>query len=95
MLSGNRQAMAKLSMEDLEKILAATLTGMTVDEFNAEVKKWIDTAKHPLWKRFYTELTYQPTLEVMQYLGANGDRWPVIHSLISPIVRFEQKHSDL
>jgi tryptophan synthase alpha subunit len=33
-------------MEDLLKILAAPLTGMTVDEFNAEVKKWIDTAKH-------------------------------------------------
>jgi len=71
-LSGNREAMAKLSMEDLEKILAATLTGMTVDEFNAEVKKWIETVKHPRWKRLYTELVYQPMLEVMQYLRANG-----------------------
>ena len=57
---------------DLEKILAATLTGMTADEFNAEVKKWIATAKHPRWKRPYTELTYQPMLEVMSYLRANG-----------------------
>ena len=40
-LSGNREAMAKLPMQDLEKILAATLTGMSVDEFNAEVKKWL------------------------------------------------------
>jgi hypothetical protein len=71
-LSGNREAMAKLSMEDLEKILTATLTGMTVDEFDVEVKKWIDTAKHQRWKRLYTELTYQPMLEVMQYLRANG-----------------------
>jgi len=71
-LSGNREAMAKLSMEDLEKILAATLSGMTVDEFNAEVKKWIETAQHPRWKRLYTELVYQPMLEVMQYLRANG-----------------------
>ena len=46
-LSGNREAMAKLSMKDLEKILVATLTGMTVDEFKAEVAKWIATAKHP------------------------------------------------
>ena len=38
-LSGNREAMAKLSMKDLEKILAVTLTGMTVDEFRAEVKQ--------------------------------------------------------
>jgi phosphoglycolate phosphatase-like HAD superfamily hydrolase len=71
-LSGNREAMAKLTMPDLEKILAATLTGMTVDEFNGEVKAWITTAKHPRWNRPYTELVYQPMLEVMRYLRANG-----------------------
>jgi phosphoserine phosphatase len=71
-LSGNREAMAKLSMKDLEKILAATLTGMTVDEFQAEVKKWLATAKDPRWHRPYTALTYQPMLEVMAYLRANG-----------------------
>ena len=63
-LSGNREAIAKLPMQDLEKILAATLTGMTVEEFNAEAKKWLETAKHPRWKRPYTELTYQPMQEV-------------------------------
>ena len=41
-LSGNREAMAKFTMKDLEIILGATLTGMPVDEFNAEVKKWIE-----------------------------------------------------
>jgi phosphoserine phosphatase len=71
-LSGNREAMAKLTMPDLEKILAATLTGMTVDEFNAEAKKWIMAAKHPRWDRPYTELVYQPMVEVMRYLRANG-----------------------
>ena len=71
-LSGNREAMAKLSMKDLEKILVATLTGMTVDEFKAEVAKWIATAKHPRWGRLYTELTYQPMLEVMHFLRDNG-----------------------
>ena len=71
-LSGNREAIAKLSMKDLEKILAATLTGMTVDEFNAEATKWIATAKDPRWKRPYTELTYQPMQEVLKYLRANG-----------------------
>jgi hypothetical protein len=64
--------MAKLSMKDLEKILAATLTGMTVDEFNAEVKKWIETAKDSRWKRPYTELVYKPMLEVLGYLRSNG-----------------------
>jgi phosphoglycolate phosphatase-like HAD superfamily hydrolase len=71
-LSGNREAMAKLSMQDLEKILAATLSGMTVDEFQAEVKKWLATAKDPRWQRPYTELVYQPMLELMQYLRAHG-----------------------
>jgi phosphoglycolate phosphatase-like HAD superfamily hydrolase len=71
-MSGNREAMAKLSEEDLFKILAATLTGMSTDDFQAEVKKWIATAKDARWKRPYTELTYQPMQEVLQYLRANG-----------------------
>ncbi len=77
-LSGNREAMAKLSMPDLTKILAATLTGMTVDEFNAEVKKWLATAKHPRWKRPYTELTYLPMHEALKYLRANGYRTYIV-----------------
>ena len=65
-LSGNREAIAKLSLHDLEKILAATLTGMSVEEFNAEAKKWLTSARDPRWKRPYTDLIYQPMLEVMQ-----------------------------
>ena len=71
-LSGDREAMAKLSMKDLEEILAATLTGMSVDAFNAEVKKWIAEARDPRWKRPYTELTYEPMQEVLKYLRARG-----------------------
>ena len=71
-LSGNREAIAKLTMPDLMKILAATLTGMPVETFQAEVKKWIAEAKDPRWKRPYTDLTYQPMKEVLEYLRANG-----------------------
>jgi phosphoglycolate phosphatase-like HAD superfamily hydrolase len=71
-LSGDREAMAKLTMRDLETILAATLTGMTVDEFDAEAMRWIETAKHPRWRRAYTDLTYLPMQEVLRYLRANG-----------------------
>jgi phosphoglycolate phosphatase-like HAD superfamily hydrolase len=71
-LSGDREAIAKLPLPDLEKILVATLTGMSVDDFNAEVKKWIETARHPRWNRPYTELAYQPMLEAMHYLRDNG-----------------------
>jgi phosphoglycolate phosphatase-like HAD superfamily hydrolase len=70
-MSGDREAMAKLTTHDLEKILAATLTGMTVDTFNAEAKKWTEGAKDGRWKRPYTELTYQPMQEVLSYLRAN------------------------
>jgi phosphoserine phosphatase len=71
-LSGNREAIAKLPMRDLEKILVATLTGMSVEEFKAEAKKWLDAAKDPRWKRPYTDLTYLPMQEVLKYLRANG-----------------------
>ena len=70
-LHGDRAAMEKLTMDDLMKILAATLTGMSVDEFSAEVKKWLTEAKDPRWKKPYTELTYLPMQEVLKYLRAN------------------------
>ncbi len=71
-LSGNRGAMAKLSMDDLFKILAATLTGMSIEDFKAEAKRWLDTARDQRWKRPYTELTYLPMTELLKYLRANG-----------------------
>jgi phosphoglycolate phosphatase-like HAD superfamily hydrolase len=71
-LSGDREAIAKLSMPDLENILAATLSGMTVEQFSAEVKNWLATARHPRWNRPYTELLYQPMQELLRYLRANG-----------------------
>jgi phosphoglycolate phosphatase-like HAD superfamily hydrolase len=72
LLHGDRAAMEKLNQKDLEVIAAATLTGMSVEEFDAQVKKWIASAKDARWKRPYTELTYQPMQEVLRYLRANG-----------------------
>jgi phosphoglycolate phosphatase-like HAD superfamily hydrolase len=71
-LSGDREALAKLPLHDLEEILIATLTGMPVEEFQAEVKKWIGSAKHPRWSRLYTDLTYLPMQDLMRYLRDNG-----------------------
>jgi phosphoglycolate phosphatase-like HAD superfamily hydrolase len=71
-LSGNREAIARLPVRDLYKILAATLSGMTVEEFKAEAKAWIETARHPRWDRPYTELVYQPMIEVLRYLRDNA-----------------------
>jgi haloacid dehalogenase-like hydrolase len=77
-LSGDREAIAKLSTDDLLKILAATTTGMSVDVFKAEAKKWLENARDPRWKRHYTELTYVPMLELLKYLRANGYRTYIV-----------------
>jgi phosphoglycolate phosphatase-like HAD superfamily hydrolase len=77
-LSGDRAAIAKLSLHDLEAILVLTLIGMSVDAFEAEAAKWLATAKHPRWNRLYTELVYQPMLEVLQFLRDNGYRTYIV-----------------
>jgi hypothetical protein len=77
-LSGDREAIAKLPFKDLEEIVSAALSGMSVDDFRAEVKAWLKTARHPRWGRPYTELTYQPMLEVQKYFRANGYRTYIV-----------------
>ena len=74
MLSGDREAIAKLPKDDLIKVLAATLTGMSVDKFQAEARSWLESAKDPRWKRPYTELVYLPMIELLKYLRDNGYR---------------------
>jgi hypothetical protein len=54
------------------KIVAATHSGMTVDEFNGIASDWFATARHPVTKRLYTEMIYQPMLELLAYLRAKA-----------------------
>ena len=54
------------------KLLRATHSGMTNDEFQATVKNWLAKARHPRFQRPYTDLVFQPMLEVLQYLRENG-----------------------
>lgn len=54
------------------QIVMATHAGMTTEEFEKTVTDWIATAKHPKTKRPYTEMVYQPMLELLAYLRANG-----------------------
>jgi phosphoserine phosphatase len=77
-LSGNREAMTKLSLHDFEAILAATLTGMSVETFEADVEKWLAAATHSRWNRAYTDLVYLPMLEVLQYLREHGYRTYIV-----------------
>jgi len=71
-LKGDHAAIGKLTMPDLLKLVAATSTGMPVEIFQAEAKKWLAEAKDPRWKKPYTELTYLPMQELLRYLRANG-----------------------
>ncbi|MGA8831901.1 MAG: HAD family hydrolase [Desulfomonilaceae bacterium] len=71
-ISHDRAAMEKFTTKDLEQIVFATHTGMTTDVFQAAVKEWIARAKDHRWKRPYTDLVYEPMLEVMRYLRENG-----------------------
>jgi phosphoglycolate phosphatase-like HAD superfamily hydrolase len=71
-LSGDRDAIARLPLRELEKVFIATLSGMSVDTFRDEARRWLATAKDPRWKRPYTDLTYAPMQEVLHYLRASG-----------------------
>jgi len=71
-LTGDREAIAKLPTDELIKILVATLTGMSVDDFESQAKHWLGTARHPRWNKLYTELTYLPMIEVLKHMRDNG-----------------------
>ncbi|HMD21964.1 MAG TPA: HAD family hydrolase [Alloacidobacterium sp.] len=71
-LSGDREAIAKLPTRELFEIVIATESGMTVEDYSVDVKKWLAAARDPRWKRPYTDLTYLPMQEVLKYLRANG-----------------------
>jgi phosphoglycolate phosphatase-like HAD superfamily hydrolase len=77
-LSGDREAMSKFSEKDWMEIVAVTHSGMGTEDFLALVKPWIATARAPRFDRPYTDLVYQPMLEVMKYLREKGYRTYIV-----------------
>jgi phosphoglycolate phosphatase-like HAD superfamily hydrolase len=71
-IEGNTEAIAKFGEEDWAQIIAVTHSGMSIEAFLEIVKDWLATAKHPRFQRPYTDLVYQPMLEVIDYLRANA-----------------------
>jgi hypothetical protein len=71
-LDGDLKALAESGERGLAELIMVTHAGMTSDEFAKIVTGWLATARHPRFKRPYTELVYQPMLEVLAYLRANG-----------------------
>jgi phosphoserine phosphatase len=70
-LENNMEDLMKQGLNGLLKIMMTTHAGMTTDEFESLVNDWILTAKHPTKNKLYTELVYQPMLELLDYLRAN------------------------
>jgi phosphoglycolate phosphatase-like HAD superfamily hydrolase len=77
-LAGDRAAMAKFTEGDWAKIIAATHAGMTTEAFLEIVGKWLAEAKHARFERPYTELIYQPMLEVLEYLRESDFRTYIV-----------------
>jgi hypothetical protein len=71
-LEDDMEALAAAGEHGLLELVMATHSGMTTEEFAATAKDWLATARHPTTGRPYTEMVYQPMLEVLDYLRANG-----------------------
>jgi len=71
-LDGDTKTLAASGQKGILQIVAVSHAGMTTDEFAKSVAGWIATARHPKLQRPYTELVYQPMLELLDYLRANG-----------------------
>ncbi|HLO09606.1 MAG TPA: HAD family hydrolase, partial [Desulfobacteria bacterium] len=72
LLKGDVKGALKGGERAMLEIVMATHAGMTTEEFAQTVKDWIATARHPKTGRPYTEMVYQPMLELLTYLRANG-----------------------
>jgi len=71
-LENDMQALIASGKKGLLQLVMATHAGMTTDEFSSIVRDWLKTARHPKTSKPYTEMVYQPMLEVLTYLRANG-----------------------
>ncbi len=77
-IDGDYKSLAASGEKGLLELVMVSHAGMTSEAFNAVVRQWLATARHPTLKRPYPELVYQPMLEVMQYLRANGFRTYIV-----------------
>jgi phosphoserine phosphatase len=77
-LARDREAIAKFTEGDWAHVIAATHAGMSTEAFLQVVREWLAKAEHPRFERPYTEVIYQPMLEVMEYLRASGFRTYIV-----------------
>ena len=73
-LEKDSKALAATGMQGVSKLMMATHAGMTTEEFERIVKDWLEKVRHPKFNQPYTNIVYQPMLELLSYLRANGFR---------------------
>jgi hypothetical protein len=78
LLKGDMKAVLTGGERAMIEIVMATHAGMTTEEFEKIVTDWIATAKHPMTGKLYTEMVYQPMLELLAYLRANGFKTSIV-----------------
>jgi phosphoglycolate phosphatase-like HAD superfamily hydrolase len=71
-LEGDRAAMTRFGEHEVAELVAATHAGMTPEAFLGITRNWLETARHPRFRRLYTQCVYQPQLELLAYLRAHG-----------------------
>ncbi|MBB4865755.1 phosphoserine phosphatase [Pseudomonas nitritireducens] len=77
-LEGDQKTLADSGMQGILQIVAATHSGMSTEEFIANARRWLASARHPRSGKPYTEMVYQPMLELLDYLRANGFRTYIV-----------------
>jgi phosphoserine phosphatase len=86
-LENDAKTLATLSWTALEELMMAAQAGSTTEEFSQAVKEWVAVARHPQTGRLYTELIYQPMLELLEYLRANGFKTYMVTGASQEFVR--------
>lgn len=70
--ANDHEALAEIGLKPVVELLAVANSGMTTTEYDQTIRHWLDTARHPRFKRPYTDLVFRPMQEVLAYLRANG-----------------------
>jgi len=81
------QALANAGERGLLQLVMATYAGMTTPEYYAVVSHWLKTARHPRFRRPYTDLVYQPMLELLSYLRVHGFKTFIVSGGVNAFMR--------
>ncbi len=92
-VDNDRAAMAKLHEHDFFKMMAVTHSGVSPATFRKLVSDWLVTARHPRFHRPYTDLVYQPMLEVLAYFRANGYKTFIVSGGTIDFIRAFAEHT--